>query len=102
MSSHARFLSLAPTFLTKALNRVLGLAISDPAKRPSPGAVQLISLSANGDLRSAINSLQMLCSGSVLKNKKRKTGESREKATGRGSRGGRGTKVDVSDEIRAA
>lgn len=89
--------------MIKALNRVLGLAISDPDKRPSPGAVQLIAHSSNGDLRSAINSLQLLSSGTVLKKKKRKSGDLREsKASGRGSRGGRGAKIDVSDDIRAA
>lgn len=67
--------------------------------------MQLIGLSCNGDLRSAINSLQLLCTGTnnMLKGKKRKTGkeEKRGKAVGRGSRGGRGAKVDVSEEIRA-
>lgn len=72
--------------------------------RPSLGAVQLIGMSANGDLRSAINSLQVLCSGDQFKKAKRskKSDAKRGKATGRGSRGGRGAKVDVSEEIRAA
>jgi cell cycle checkpoint protein len=97
------FLALAPTFMTKALNRVLELAIDDPASRPPSGAVQLIALSSNGDLRSAINSLQVLCSGDALRvkggtAKKQRTAPAR----GRGSRGGRGARVVVSDEIRAA
>ncbi|TXT13660.1 hypothetical protein VHUM_01027 [Vanrija humicola] len=99
------FLPLAPTFVTKALNRVISLAIPDAAKRPSPGAVQLIAQSSHGDLRSSINSLQVLCTGSALKSsKKRKTdGDGKpSKATGRGSRGGKGAKIDVSEEIRAA
>ncbi|CAK9784093.1 hypothetical protein CC85DRAFT_268159 [Cutaneotrichosporon oleaginosum] len=99
------FLPLAPTFLKKALNRVLEQAIEDPAQRPSPAAVQLLGLSCNGDLRSAINSLQLLCTGRSLKTlKRRKTGkqENRGRATGKGSRGGRGAKVDVSEEVRAA
>ncbi|EJT50597.1 RAD17 isoform 4 [Trichosporon asahii var. asahii CBS 2479] len=92
-----------PTFITKALNRVLSMAIQDPALRPPVGAIQLIAQS-NGDLRSAINSLQMLSSGKSLKAmaKKRKTDAPRAKATGRGSRGGKGAKVDLSDEIRTA
>lgn len=97
------FRPLAPTFITKALNRVLTMAIQDPALRPPSGAIQLIAQS-NGDLRSAINSLQMLSSGKSLKAtaKKRKTDAPRTKATGRGSRGGKGAKVDLSDEIRSA
>ncbi|BEJ12354.1 hypothetical protein CspHIS471_0208140 [Cutaneotrichosporon sp. HIS471] len=99
------FLPLAPTFLKKALSRVLELAIEDPSQRPAPAAVQLIGLTCNGDLRSAINSLQLLCTGRTLQTlKKRKTvkQEKRGRATGKGSRGGRGAKVDVSEEIRAA
>lgn len=79
------------------------MAIQDPALQPPTGAIQLIAQS-NGDLRSAINSLQMLSSGKSLKAmaKKRKTDAPRSKATGRGSRGGKGAKVDLSDEIRTA
>ncbi|GMK55142.1 hypothetical protein CspeluHIS016_0201980 [Cutaneotrichosporon spelunceum] len=99
------FLPLAPTFLKKALNRVLELAIENTSQRPAPDAVQLIALTCNGDLRSAINSLQLLCTGRTLQTlKKHKTGKDgkRGRATGKGSRGGRGAKVDVSEEVRAA
>jgi cell cycle checkpoint protein len=84
---------------------VLELAIEDSSQRPADAAVKLVSLSCNGDLRSAINSLQLLCTGRTLQTlKKRKTGkeERRGRATGKGSRGGRGGRVDVSEEVRAA
>lgn len=105
LGADSSFLPLAPTFLNKALSRVLSIAIEDPDLRPAAGVVQLIGLSCNGDLRSAINSLQLLCTGAALQSaKKRKTGKEakRGKATGRGARGGRGAKIDVSEEIRAA
>ena len=70
--------------------------------------MQLIALSSNGDLRSAINTLQMLCSqtNAVVKNgKKRKriNGEVNgdEKRSGKGSRGGRGGKLAVSEDLRS-
>lgn len=79
------------------------MAIKNPAMRPPPGAIQLIAQS-NGDLRSAINSLQMLSSGKSLRAlaKKRKVDTPRAKAVGRGSRGGKGAKVDLGDDVRAA
>lgn len=104
------FIPLAPTFVTKALKRVLALAIPVLAERPPDSALQLIALSCHGDLRSAINSLQLLCSqrGS-LKGRKRKRargdGEDDDiepvRKKGKGSRGGKGSKVDISDDLRA-
>ncbi|KAL7424215.1 RFC checkpoint protein Rad17 [Cryptotrichosporon argae] len=93
------FLPLAPTFLTKALQRVLTLATAS-AKRPSTQAVQLIALSSNGDLRSAINSLQLLCTKSTTDTKRLKT-EANGKAAGKGARGGKGGRLDVSPDLRA-
>lgn len=104
------FIPLAPTFVTKALKRVVALAIPVVAERPPDSALQLIALSCHGDLRSAINSLQMLCSqrGS-LKGKKRKRAKGDEadddagpvSKRGKGARGGRGARVDISDDLRA-
>ncbi|WVQ69872.1 uncharacterized protein L199_008094 [Kwoniella botswanensis] len=105
------FLPLAPTFLNKALLRVLQTAIPRAVDRPSHATVQLIALSSNGDLRSAINSLQLVCSGKKdSKGKKRKyrgddeveeDGGSRKRGSGKGSRGGKGAKLDVSKDLRA-
>ncbi|KAK6903145.1 hypothetical protein I203_108408 [Kwoniella mangroviensis CBS 8507] len=106
------FLPLAPTFLNKALVRVLQTAIPRAVDRPSHATVQLIALSSNGDLRSAINSLQLICSGKKdSKTKKRKSrvddaeveedGGPRKRGSGKGSRGGKGAKLDVSKDLRA-
>lgn len=98
------FLSLAPTFMFKALNRVLSIAEYDHSLRPPAPAVQLVGLTSNGDLRSAINSLQLLCSRRLTpqdsKRKKVDAGESIGKK-GKGSRGGKGSKIEVSDDLRA-
>lgn len=107
-----RFLSLAHTFLIKAINRVLDLALPKGTTPPPTSAIHLIALSANGDLRSAINSLQMLCSRKLPKeSKKRKSDEmdegARKKGAGAGAgsrkglKGGKAAKVDASDELRA-
>ncbi|WRT67333.1 uncharacterized protein IL334_004303 [Kwoniella shivajii] len=107
------FLPLAPTFLNKALMRVLQTAIPKAVNRPSHSTVQLIALSSNGDLRSAINSLQLLCQGrKEVKGKKRKIRDGEEedadielgpkkRGSGKGSRGGKGAKLDVSKDLRA-
>ncbi|WWC69257.1 uncharacterized protein I206_103195 [Kwoniella pini CBS 10737] len=104
------FLSLAPTFLNKALMRVLQTAVPRALDRPSHATVKLIALSSNGDLRSAINTLQMLCSGrKEVKGRKRKAmgedeedqSESRKRGGGKGSRGGKGAKLDVNKDLRA-
>ncbi|RSH93942.1 Cell cycle checkpoint protein rad17 [Saitozyma podzolica] len=108
------FLALAHTFLIKAINRVLSLALPKGTTPPSTSAIHLIALSANGDLRSAINSLQMLCSRKLPKeSKKRKSDEMDEGARNKGAgagvgagskkglKGGRAAKVDASDELRA-
>ncbi|WVW82874.1 hypothetical protein I302_104886 [Kwoniella bestiolae CBS 10118] len=104
------FLPLAPTFLNKALLRVMQIAIPKAVDRPSQATVQLIALSSNGDLRSAINSLQLVCGGrkDASKGKKRKSrGDDEEedgpkkRGSGKGSRGGKGAKLDVSKDLRA-
>ncbi|WVR05388.1 hypothetical protein IAU60_002402 [Kwoniella sp. DSM 27419] len=113
------FLPLAPTFLNKALLRVVQTAIPKAADRPSHASIQLIALSSHGDLRAAINSLQMVCSRRSLgRSRKRKTADSdsvdgdgdekvdsrggkRAGARGKGSRGGKGAKLDVSKDVRA-
>ncbi|OCF36625.1 hypothetical protein I316_01877 [Kwoniella heveanensis BCC8398] len=111
------FLPLAQTFLTKALLRVLQTAIPRALDRPSQSTVQLIAQSSHGDLRSAINSLQLLCAQRIGKCRKRKIRDGdedddddeepgskkgkRKGAIGKGSRGGKGGKLDVSRELRA-
>lgn len=104
------FIPLAPTFVARAMNRLLVQAVPEASQRPSAAAVQLIALSSNGDLRSAINSLQLLCSQRRVeaKAKKQKKGEedgssesSKRRLSGKGSRGGKGAKLDVSSDLRA-
>ncbi|WVF71982.1 hypothetical protein IAT40_006793 [Kwoniella sp. CBS 6097] len=109
------FLPLAQTFLTKALLRVLQTAIPRALDRPSQSTVQLIAQSSHGDLRSAINSLQLLCAKRTGNTKKRKTRDGDDESdeepgskkgrqkvgVGKGSRGGKGGKLDVSRELRA-
>jgi cell cycle checkpoint protein len=100
------FIPLALTFITRALKRVLSLAIG-PNDQPPNSAVQLVALSCNGDLRSAINSLQMLCTYGRDRgaSKKRKFGQdaggTNGKKSGKGSKGGRGAKLNVSEELRS-
>jgi cell cycle checkpoint protein len=102
------FIALAPTFVTKALKSVLAQAVPQLANRPPNSALQLIAMTSNGDLRSAINSLQLLCSRQMKGGKKRKVregeediGGSNKKISGKGSRGGKGAKLDVSEDLRA-
>ncbi|KAK4685335.1 cell cycle checkpoint protein, partial [Tremellales sp. Uapishka_1] len=105
------FIPLANTFITKALSRVVQLAIPLPKNRPSASTLQLLAHTSNGDLRSAINSLQLLCkrsigpgvkSGSKRKNREEDDEEEARtaKRTGKGSRGGKGAKLDVSRDLR--
>lgn len=105
------FIPVAPTFILKALNRVISLTPLPPAQRPVKATLQLIAQSSNGDLRSAINSLQLLCGGrkhgdkdKVGKKRKEREEEvasAKGRGKGRGSMGGRGAKLDVSFELRA-
>lgn len=111
----ASFIPVAPTFLTRALERVVSLAVPGAGWRPPKSALQLIALTTNGDLRSAVNSLQMLCNrANVESGKKRKGGmlddddgdlsrsrSQRRVSSGKGSRGGKGAKLEVSDSLRA-
>ncbi|KAJ9123972.1 hypothetical protein QFC22_000763 [Naganishia vaughanmartiniae] len=97
------FLPMAPTFLIKALKRISALAFSDAKSRPSQEFIQLIAHSANGDLRSAINSLQFLSRSGNLRNAITLTSNSSAsgKKTGKGSRGGKGTKLKGSEEVKS-
>ncbi|UZJ54965.1 hypothetical protein CBS101457_004285 [Exobasidium rhododendri] len=62
------FNPVAPTFLTKALKRVLELARSSlstsipaPTSESAKDLIEVVVESASGDLRSAINTLQVIC-----------------------------------------
>lgn len=58
---------MAPTFVLKALKRIAALEYPNAKDRPSNDSLQLISESCNGDLRSAINSLEFLASSGSAK-----------------------------------
>jgi len=91
---------MAPTFIGKALKRLITLAIPAPSDRPSNDIVQLIAQSSNGDLRSAVNSLEMLMktgSGSLPTST---TSKSALPKKGKGSRGGGKTKTSGSKEMQ--
>lgn len=92
---------MAPTFLVKALKRISTLAFPDAKSRPSQDTIQLIAHTANGDLRSAINSLQFLSrSGASGNGLNAKAAVPRVKASGKGSRGGKGAKLNSSEEVK--
>ncbi|KAK6374738.1 RFC checkpoint protein Rad17 [Lithohypha guttulata] len=55
------FNSVAPTFLSKALDLVVRKEARDSKRRRIPGPAVLQRLAEIGDIRSAINSLQFLC-----------------------------------------
>lgn len=96
-----RFLPMAPTFLVKALKRIAALAFPDVKSRPSQDTIQLIAHTANGDLRSAINSLQFLSrSGELGNGLNAKAAGPRIKASGKGSRGGKGARINSSEEVK--
>jgi hypothetical protein len=79
---------MAPTFIAKALKRVLNLAIPITSDRPSNDIVQLIAQTSNGDLRSAVNSLEMLMKTSSIALTNAASGKSALPKKGKGSRGG--------------
>jgi cell cycle checkpoint protein len=97
--------------MMKALRRVLELARQDVNyEPPTAAALQLIALTSNGDLRSAVNSVQMLCTQAAAamngNGKKRKgaagNGGSRKVAVlGKDARGWIKAKLDVPKDIRA-
>jgi cell cycle checkpoint protein len=112
-----RFIPVAPTFVTKALGQVVQRDCERTRIMPGMRSIiatpslQLIAVTCNGDLRSAVNSLQLLSTQS--KKRKAPTSETtdsqagvpwtkRLKAKGKGSRGGKGAKLQVDDELRAA
>lgn len=100
--------------MLKALRRVLELARKtndfDP---PAATALQLVALTSNGDLRAAINSIQLLCThgqarddGDGANGKKRKgakseRGASKVAVVGKDARGWVKSKLDVPKSIRA-
>lgn len=55
------FNSIAPTFITKALNLVLQKEARNSGRRRIPGPSVLKRLSESGDVRSAIGSIEFLC-----------------------------------------
>lgn len=107
------FLPIAPTFLTKALRRVLELARSKhDFEPPAATALQLVALTSNGDLRAAINSVQLLCTHGQARNddsgvgSKRKAGKSERGAgkvavLGKDARGWVKSKLNVPKDVRA-
>ncbi|WVN86688.1 uncharacterized protein L203_101860 [Cryptococcus depauperatus CBS 7841] len=103
------FLPIAPTFMTRALTRIISLSLP-PEKQPSKATIQLLVQSSNGVLRSAINSLQLFSSARAVADRSQ-PGQKRKgqeegltmgvRKKGKGSMGGRGAKLDVSLELRA-
>jgi len=74
------FNPIAPTFITKALDMAIKKEARDSRRRRIPGPAVLQKLAEMGDVRNAINSLQLLCthgddngdwSGTVAANAKR-------------------------------
>lgn len=56
-----RFNPIAPTLMKKALNAILDREYeSSSSKRPSQRAVQLVIEASDGDIRSALNTLQFI------------------------------------------
>lgn len=91
---------MAPTFIAKALKRVLNLAIPNASDRPSNDVVQLIAQTSNGDLRSAVNSLEMLMKTSSAALTSAVSGKTALPKKGKGSRGGGKGKVSGSKEMQ--
>jgi len=83
------FLSVAPTFTAKALKRILELAIPNASQRPHKDVVGLLAQSCNGDLRSAVNSLEMLMKSADVSSLSA-SGPASLPKKGKGSRGGKG------------
>jgi len=102
------FIPLAPTFITKALSSIISQHNSTRPKTAhlTGGAndpnLHLIAATCNGDLRSAINSLQMLKTGIQKKRKAPPTMRDVKKLKGKGSRGGKGSKIAADEEVRIA
>lgn len=105
-----RFIPLAPTFMIKALRRVLELASKTvDFEPPTAAALQLVCLTSSGDLRSAINSIQMLCThtavqaakGRKRKNNTKEAGGRKTAVVGKDARGWVKSKLDIPDDIRA-
>jgi cell cycle checkpoint protein len=108
------FIPIAHTFITKALKAVvyrhmertnIGPQAKYAGSSFKESSIQLIAATCNGDLRSAINSLQMLRSGGLIAGAR----ESRKPkllagtvVKGRGSKGGKGARIDADEGVRAA
>lgn len=92
--SHLSFNPIAPTIMKKALNRILDEVHSSSSSsitgtRPSPSTLDVIIQNSNGDIRSALMSLQFLATqggsvtstdigGKVKGKKKAKGGDAKE------------------------
>jgi cell cycle checkpoint protein len=113
------FIPIAHTFVIKALASIVQRHNTNHPKGSVAGSTKdpnlhLIAATCNGDLRSAINSLQMLKTGLRLDiasaGSKRKRiplggdeiGSVVNKVKGRGSRGGKGAKLEADEGVRAA
>ena len=60
-TGYYRFNPIAPTLMKKALNAILDREYqSSSSKRPSQRAVQLVIEASDGDIRSALNTLQFI------------------------------------------
>lgn len=59
--AYCRFNPIAPTLMKKALNAILDREYAESSsKRPSQRAVQLVIEASDGDIRSALNTLQFI------------------------------------------
>jgi len=110
------FIPIAHTFIIKALASISQRHTTNQPKSSIAGTAKdpnlhLIAATCNGDLRSAINSLQMLKTGLRLggaKGKRLPTGRDeniagiKKPVKGRGSKGGKGAKIDADEGVRAA
>lgn len=91
---------MAPTFIAKALKRVISLAIPSPPDRPANDVVQLLAQSSNGDLRSAVNSLEMLMKTTLAGLTHSGSSKNALPKKGKGSRGGGKGKASGSKKMQ--
>lgn len=110
------FIPIAHTFIIKALASISQRHITNQPKGSVAGTTKdpnlhLIAATCNGDLRSAINSLQMLKTGLKLGGAKGKrlptrrdeiVADIKKSVKGRGSKGGKGAMIDADEGVRAA
>jgi cell cycle checkpoint protein len=110
------FIPIAHTFVIKALASIIQRHSINQPKGSVAGSTKdpnlhLIAATCNGDLRSAINSLQMLKTGLRLGGAKKKRlplgreeiiQDIKKPVKGRGSKGGKGAKIEADEGVRAA